>query len=254
MGGDSLSAAKFAHLIKDEFDVTLPLETILDADLTIEKLSQYIRSDAAAMKNKIDWKKEVHDVVDLQPFLADLDSTPMKFEFPPDKLNPSKIFITGCTGFVGSFTLQRLLDTTSAQIYCLARLSPQERKTKQGSEKEKEKEKEKEEEDKAETTRLLFAKIRGVLQRNLIWKDSYAERIVPVHGDLESEHHLGISEAEYAHLTSEIDIIFHVGATVNHILPYSSLKAANCGGTRQIIELAGNRYVSPPPSPFSLFG
>jgi thioester reductase-like protein len=35
--------------------------------------------------------------------------------------NPSVIFLTGVTGFVGIHLLQELLDTTGADIYCLVR-------------------------------------------------------------------------------------------------------------------------------------
>src|SRR5690242_5233409 len=71
MGGDSLSAARFSHLIKEEFGVSMPVEMILDKEANIEKLSQYIKSGKDALgDNKIDWQKEIRANCELLPFLT----------------------------------------------------------------------------------------------------------------------------------------------------------------------------------------
>jgi thioester reductase-like protein len=70
-----------------------------------------------------------------------------------------------------------------------------------------------------------------------IWKDDYQERIIPLRGDL-AEFHFGLDNETYESLAHQIDVIFHCGATVNFVLPYSQLYGPNVCGTREIIRLA----------------
>jgi thioester reductase-like protein len=70
-----------------------------------------------------------------------------------------------------------------------------------------------------------------------IWKDDYEQRIIPLRGD-PAEIHFGLDSETYESLVNQIDIIFHCGATVNFILPYSQLYGPNVCGTREIIRFA----------------
>ncbi|KAJ4458752.1 putative peroxisome Long-Chain Acyl-CoA Synthetase [Paratrimastix pyriformis] len=56
-------------------------------------------------------------------------------------------------------------------------------------------------------------------------------------GDLE-QHHWGLSAADWALLASRLAAVVHVGAHVNHMLSYESLRAPNVEGTLTAIELA----------------
>ncbi|CAM4837800.1 unnamed protein product, partial [Rotaria magnacalcarata] len=70
-----------------------------------------------------------------------------------------------------------------------------------------------------------------------IWKDEYEQQIIPLQGDLE-KNHFGLDDESYQSFTHQIDIIFHCGAIVNFILPYSQLYGSNVCGTREIIRFA----------------
>ena len=50
--------------------------------------------------------------------------------------------------------------------------------------------------------------------------------------------HFGLDDETYESLANQIDIIFHCGATVNFVLPYSQLYGSNVCGTREIIRFA----------------
>jgi thioester reductase-like protein len=67
--------------------------------------------------------------------------------------------------------------------------------------------------------------------------DYLGDRIVPLLGDL-AEPLLGLDADEFDRLAETVDVIYHNGAMVNLIYPYSQLRASNVGGTREILRLA----------------
>ncbi|GGK49705.1 hypothetical protein GCM10011591_21490 [Nocardia camponoti] len=120
------------------------------------------------------------------------------------------VLLTGATGFLGSFLLRELLEQTNATVYCLVRAT-----------------------DEA----AARDRIDATGQQFKIDFSDYRDRIVPVPGDL-ARPFLGIEPAQYAMLAERIDAIYHNGAQVNHIEPYSRMRAANVGGTIEVMRLA----------------
>jgi amino acid adenylation domain-containing protein/thioester reductase-like protein len=129
--------------------------------------------------------------------------------------NPNGILLTGCTGFVGAFLLKELLSQTKARIYCLIR---------------------------AESPVQARARIREKLTEYKLYRSGFSNRIVPVLGDL-SGRQFGLSDAAFDYLSKSVDVIFHNGAWVNHVYPYDMLKAANVGGTREVLRLATSHKI-----------
>ncbi len=123
---------------------------------------------------------------------------------------PSHIFLTGATGFLGAFLLYELLQQTKGDIYCLVR-SPN---TVEGKQR---------------------------LQRNLesysLWNECLSSRIIPVTGDL-SKPYLGLSAEQFQMVASQTDVIYHNGALVSWTQPYHALKASNVSGTQEVLRLA----------------
>jgi len=64
-----------------------------------------------------------------------------------------------------------------------------------------------------------------------LWKEEYAQRLVPVPGDL-AQPLLGIDSADFERLAQTVDVIVHNGAFVHWLKPYKALKAANVLGTQ----------------------
>ncbi|MBE9170808.1 thioester reductase domain-containing protein [Pleurocapsales cyanobacterium LEGE 06147] len=130
---------------------------------------------------------------------------------------PSHIFLTGATGFVGAFLLYELLQQTNADIYCLIR-SP--------------------------NIELGKKRLKEHLQSYLIWQEPPSNRIIPVVGDL-SQPFLGLTEEQFQVLADKVDVIYHNGASINLVYPYSALKATNVLGTQEILRLASYLKVKP---------
>lgn len=82
------------------------------------------------------------------------------------------------------------------------------------------------------------------LESYLLWNESFSDRIIPVVGDL-SQRLLGLSDQQFQLIASQIDLIYHNGATINLIYPYSVLKAANVLRTQEVLWLASQSKLKP---------
>jgi len=128
--------------------------------------------------------------------------------------NPSRIFLTGVTGFVGSHLLEELIPKNpNATIYCLVR---------------------------AENEKLGLERIKSTfLKFKLVWNIEYEDRIRIVLGDL-TKSNLGVDEYLYRELQKDIEIIYHMGSDVSYVQPYEYIKKPNVDGMANILHLAVN--------------
>ncbi|MFD7225224.1 amino acid adenylation domain-containing protein [Streptomyces sp. NPDC059892] len=130
--------------------------------------------------------------------------------------DPSDVLLTGASGFVGAFLLDRLLRDTTARIHCPVRAS--------GA---------------AHAERRVLA---ALTRYGLRADDTARQRLVCFPADLAAPG-LGLSPEHAAELAACLDLVVHNGARVNFLYPYSALRAANVEGTREIIGLAAPRRV-----------
>jgi amino acid adenylation domain-containing protein/thioester reductase-like protein len=130
---------------------------------------------------------------------------------PPAPPRMENIFFTGATGFLGARLLYDLLRACpSAQVSVLIRAQD----TKQGRE------------------RLISA----LAKHDLSYSESDFQRLNILCGDF-SLPHCGLDDATWLNLTLHIDCIFHIGALVNTVAPYTALRPANVNATQEIARL-----------------
>ncbi|XP_050526788.1 putative fatty acyl-CoA reductase CG5065 isoform X2 [Daktulosphaira vitifoliae] len=147
---------------------------------------------------------------------------PNKLNHLPDRISQTfsdkTLFITGGTGFLGKVLLEKLLRKTSdiKKIYLLLRpkkgVQPKER------------------------VEVLF---NSPLFDHLkaLKGTTFLEKIVPIAGDA-GEINLDISEKDRITLTEEVNIVFHVAATVRFDEPLKKTLLLNTRGTKFTLELA----------------
>jgi amino acid adenylation domain-containing protein/thioester reductase-like protein len=206
LGGYSLLALRLIMQLNEVFKEQVVLENLLE-NPTIAGLSQVIEKLSQSTTNCQSLKNQIDDFT--------LDSS----IFPDNTIVGTipEIFLTGATGFLGAFLLQELLQQTRSDIYCLVR---------------------------ADSLAEGQARIQASLKRYLLWDEDFSNRIKLVLGDL-SQPFLGIKTSQFERLAEKIDIIYHCGAWVNIIYPYSILKAANTVGTQEVIRLASKTKIKP---------
>jgi amino acid adenylation domain-containing protein/thioester reductase-like protein len=224
LGGHSLLMTQLISRMRDALGVELLIQEVF-ANPTVAELSVIVTQKLAEQVDDESLARSLAELNDLNQTsiinLAQetiLDSTiyPSTF-WQKHETASTSILLTGATGFLGAFLLFELLQQSQTHIYCLVRASNLE---------------------------IGKRKLQKTLESYLIWDESFSQRITPIIGDL-SQPLLGMNEAEFQKLASTIDIIYHNGAWVNHIYPYSILKPANVLGTQEILRLASKIKTKP---------
>jgi len=127
---------------------------------------------------------------------------------------PNQVLLTGGTGFMGPFFIKSLLEQTEAKIHVLVRSSEE----KQGRQR-------------------LRAAMESMGPCGADLMEMFEDRVIPVCGDL-GQPKLGLTQDVWDFLASEIDTVFHNGATVNYLFNYDRMRDANVMGTNEVIRLA----------------
>lgn len=206
LGGTSLILAKLASLLGRRHDVEIPLHeffrtpTVAGVSETIEV---YRREGLAGVLGRKHAATLEGDGT-LDPSISPEGLPEADWE------NPQRVFLTGATGYLGLHLVEQLLRRTSAEVVTLCRA--------------------RDEEHALERLREGFALYE-------IDVEDQFHRVRAVVGDL-AEPRLGLTQEQWDDLASTVDVIYHNGALVNFVYPYSALKAANVGGTQRVLELA----------------
>ncbi len=218
-GGHSLLAAKLISQVQAKFSIPMGLSSLFQ-NSTLAQLAQAIDQMAEqqghgqaesniappdGLAQQIEADLALADTIHLLPDLA------------PAALDIDHILLTGATGFVGGFLLQELLIQTRATVHCLVRST-----------------------NRAEAQR----KLENHLEQCRISWELYRDRIVVLPGDL-SQPQLGLSDEQFQRLQTQIDAIYHNGAYVNLIYPYSELRRCNIDSTVEILRLASQGKLKP---------
>ncbi|NEW40080.1 NAD-dependent epimerase/dehydratase family protein [Nocardia cyriacigeorgica] len=131
-------------------------------------------------------------------------------QIPSGVADPRAVFVTGAAGFLGAHLVWQLARHTDAEIRCLVR---------------------------AADSTAAHLRIMDALRRYRLWHPDIAARVVAVPGDL-TEPRFGLAAAAYRTQCTEVDVVVHNGARVNHAEPYARLRAANVTGTESILRFA----------------
>ncbi|MEM9089821.1 MAG: thioester reductase domain-containing protein [Cyanobacteria bacterium P01_F01_bin.53] len=211
LGGNSLLAAHFVSLLREQLSIDLPIRCIYEAP-TVQGLADTIQTIQQSGGNLLAVLTDLNrqaipappKIHTKKPQLADLSA-------------PENIFLTGTTGFLGAFLLYELLQQTQATLYCLVRCA-----------------------NRSEG----LARLRATFAKYALPVAAIDRRVVPIPGYLDQPH-FGLSTVQFARLADRVDVIYHVGAMVNFVKPYSALEATNVQGTYEILKLAFQGKLKP---------
>ncbi|KAI0895038.1 large subunit of L-aminoadipate-semialdehyde dehydrogenase [Annulohypoxylon nitens] len=125
---------------------------------------------------------------------------------------PLTIFLTGATGFLGSYLVKDILDRTSRDIKLIAHVRG------------------------AKDSSAALQRLRRSLQGYGLWKEEWLARLSAVVGDL-SKPQLGVEDSTWQQLAKDVDVVIHNGATVHWIRKYQDMMASNVLSTIDAMKL-----------------
>ena len=209
LGGHSLLATQLMFRIREAFEIDISLLALFDYP-SISALAGAINQVLATgdyQSQGLNLEAEAVLAPDIQPSTA----------MVPTVSHLGQIFLTGATGFLGSQLLYELLTTTKATISCLVR---------------------------ANNLDAGWERLKDKLQTSGLWSEDFSSRIIPIVGDLGISS-FGLSASQYNNLSQEIDVIYHLGVKVHHLLSYALLKNANVLGTEEVLRMASLAKIKP---------
>ncbi|KPI40890.1 L-aminoadipate-semialdehyde dehydrogenase large subunit [Cyphellophora attinorum] len=211
IGGDSMKAQQLAYRIRRD----------LGADLAINKIyRQPTLKDMAAIVDRLKSSESLHEdekedektsgVEYGQDALEMAKGLPTSFQTATEVKEPV-VFLTGATGFLGSFVLKDLLSRKSPEISKVILLV------------------------RAKDDDSAMNRVKATCAAYGVWDDSWSNRIQCVTGSL-GPTKFSLSDADWEAAT-QADVVIHNGAQVHWINTYDMLKAPNVLGTIDALKL-----------------
>ncbi|ROT36717.1 L-aminoadipate-semialdehyde dehydrogenase large subunit [Sodiomyces alkalinus F11] len=214
-GGHSILAQRMLFRVRQTWkEIDIPMSAIFQSQ-TLEAFAAEIdrAQDPTGLRLDAGIATGYDPVAQDEAYAADADDLMSQLpEFipgvPADAPAPQTVFLTGATGFLGSYIVRELLDRNLRVIAHV----------------------------RSRDASSGLARIEAATKAYGLWSDDWRSRLQAVSGDI-AKPRLGLSSSDWELVANEADVIIHNGAQVNWMLPYSSLRNANVISTMDCIGL-----------------
>lgn len=224
LGGDSLSALTFGNLLREIFDVDVPVGVIVSPANDLRAIADYIEAERKGTKRPTFAAVHGRDATEVRASDLTLDKflEPSTLAAAPELPKPTSevrtVLLTGSTGFLGRYLalewLERM-DLVDGKVIALVRARS----------------------DEEARARLDNTFDSGDPKLLAHYRELAADHLEVLAGD-KGEANLGLDQATWQRLADTVDLIVDPAALVNHVLPYSELFGPNALGTAELIRLA----------------
>ncbi|ROW12154.1 hypothetical protein VMCG_00309 [Cytospora schulzeri] len=211
MGGHSLLAQQLLLMTRKELGANVSINTLYEYPTLAGFSAQIERAKAGAAADKEEGEPDYAKSFDeLLEILAEkYQSADADAIAAADSLT---VFLTGATGFLGSYLIKEVLDRTKSGIKLIAHVRG------------------------AKNPTAAFERIQRSLRGHGLWKDEWTSRLSCVVGDL-SQPQLGIDILTWRRLSKEVDVVIHNGASVHWVKRYKDMMEPNVLSTVDAMRL-----------------
>jgi L-aminoadipate-semialdehyde dehydrogenase len=213
LGGHSLLAQQFLLTVRKSLDTDVPINTLYEHpslagfSAQVDKIRNNDTSAVGPEAGEAAYAKSLDEL---------LHQLPERYQTADGEALASAeqltIFLTGATGFLGSYLVRDVLERTARNVKLVAHV----RGVKDPS--------------------AALARLQRSLQGYGLWKEEWVGRLSAVVGDL-SKPQLGMDDATWQTLAQEADVVIHNGATVHWVKRYQDMMAANVLSTVDAMRL-----------------
>ena len=224
LGGDSLSALTFGNLLREIFDVDVPVGVIVSPANDLQAIADYIEGERKGTKRPTFAAVHGRDATEVHARDLTLD----KFidaptlaaapSLPKPTTEVRTVLLTGATGFLGRYLalewLERM-DLVDGKVIALVRAKS----------------------DAEARARLDNTFDSGDPKLPAHYRRLAADHLEVIAGD-KGEANLGLDAQTWQRLADTVDLIVDPAALVNHVLPYSELFGPNALGTAELLRIA----------------
>jgi len=224
LGGDSLSALTFGNLLREIFDVDVPVGVIVSPANDLQAIADYIEGERKGTKRPTFAAVHGRDATEVHARDLTLD----KFidaptlaaapSLPKPTTEVRTVLLTGATGFLGRYLalewLERM-DLVDGKVIALVRAKS----------------------DAEARARLDNTFDSGDPKLLAHYRRLAADHLEVIAGD-KGEANLGLDQQTWQRLADTVDLIVDPAALVNHVLPYSELFGPNALGTAELLRIA----------------
>jgi fatty acid CoA ligase FadD9 len=231
LGGDSLSALTFGNLLREIFDIDVPVGVIVSPANDLRAIADYIEGERRGSKRPSFASVHGRDAVEVQASdltldkFIDADTLAAAPTLPRASTQVRTVLLTGSTGFLGRYLalewLERM-DLVDGKVIALVR---------------------------AKSDQDARARLDGIFDSGdpkllAHYQQLAADHLEVVAGD-KGEANLGLDQQTWQRLADTVDLIVDPAALVNHVLPYSELFGPNALGTAELIRIALTSTLKP---------
>ncbi|RFD25186.1 oxidoreductase [Mycobacterium uberis] len=224
LGGDSLSALTFGNLLREIFNIDVPVSFIVSPANDLAAIANYIEGERQGTRRPTFAAVHGRDAVEvhardltLDKFI-NADTLSAASSLPEPSLEVRTVLLTGATGFLGRYLALEWLERMNlfgGKVIALVRAKS----------------------DENARARLDKTFDSGDPKLLAHYQELAADHLEVIAGD-KGEADLGLNRQTWQRLADAVDLIVDPAALVNHVLPYSELFGPNALGTAELIRIA----------------
>ncbi|PSR83639.1 putative aminoadipate protein [Coniella lustricola] len=211
LGGHSLLAQQLLLTTRKQLGVDVSINTLYEFPTLAGFAAQVDKGQSGASDDTKDavpaYAKSLDELITTLPekyLSANADSITSSSSLT--------VFLTGATGFLGSYLIREILERTQSGIRLIAHVRG------------------------AKDAAAALERIKRSLQGNGVWNDEWTSRLSCAVGDL-SQPQLGIDNQTWQTLSQEVDVVIHNGASVHWVKRYDDMVAPNVLSTIEAMKL-----------------